>query len=184
LALFSARDLGFWNNWMVGRHVKDCAACRRHIEAYARSREHLHDAADEMPDDVHWSRMAAEMRANIKLGLTVGAIAGPAEDPPRPLGWRIAAAVACIVVLMVSGWWLHTPRPTLLISRKAVLTEPEILLKNTRSGIELEDRGGSLALVHHGGERATLTVGMQGELRARYVDDDTGEVTIHRVYAE
>jgi hypothetical protein len=184
LALFNSGDLGFWNNWTVGRHVRACETCRRQVQANERSRAFLHQAAEEMPANVHWGRMAAEMRANIKLGLAVGAIAGPVEHPPRPLGWRIAAAVACVVVLTISGWWLHMPRPTLLLGRNGAAADNPVLLRNTRAGIELEKKSGSLVLVHHGGQSAGLTVGVQGELGARYVDEDTGEVTIHRVYAE
>jgi hypothetical protein len=184
LALFSSGDLGLWGNFAIRRHVRVCEACRRQVRSHQRSREFLHEAADEMPANVHWGRMAAEMRANIKLGLAVGAIAGRPEHPPRPLGWRIAAAVACVVVLAISGWWLHVPRPTLMMVRGGAATEPPVLLRNTRTGIELEEKSGSLMLVHHGGQSAGLTVGVQGELGARYVDEDTGEVTIHRVYAE
>ena len=184
LALYAGSDLGFWRSWMLRRHVSGCSQCQQEVEILRSSHEFLQEAATEMPAGLAWSRLSAEMRANVKLGLTVGAIAGPVDDPPRPMGWRVAAAFACVVVLVISGWWLHLPRPSAVAMRSRAPVEQQVLLKTTRSGIEMEENGLSLAFVHYGKERATLTAGLQGELRARYIDDETGEVTIHHVYVE
>jgi anti-sigma factor ChrR (cupin superfamily) len=185
LALYAASDLGAWRNFVVGRHVRRCPACAHEVEVFRATREFLDEAADQMPGNVNWSRMSAEIHANIKLGIEAGQIAGPASDgyeaPARPMGWRIAAAAASLTVLTISGVWLHLPRPLRVDGGAA---EPRVVLKSVRSGIELAENGRSLALMHRASDRVTVTVGMQGELRARYVDDETGEVTIHNVYSE
>jgi hypothetical protein len=63
-------------------------------------------------------------------------------------------------------------------------SDARVVLKSGRAGIELAENGRSLSLLHRASERVTYTVGVQGELGARYVDEETGEVTIHHVYSE
>jgi hypothetical protein len=41
-----------------------------------------------------------------------------------------------------------------------------------------------LIFLNHEGSRADQTVSAQGEIRARYVDGETGSVTITNVYLE
>lgn len=187
LALYAASDLDWRRRFSVGRHVRACAGCAQQVESIRESRSFLAEAAGEMPAGLHWGRMSAEIRANIKLGLEAGAIAGPVagqHDPPaRPMGWRIAAAVASLTVLTLSGLWLQMPRPV-AVARGNRAGDARVVLKSGRAGIELAENGRSLSLLHRASERATFTVGVQGELRARYVDEDTGEVTIHHVYSE
>jgi hypothetical protein len=41
-----------------------------------------------------------------------------------------------------------------------------------------------LSLMHGGSDAVTLTVSLQGAVRARWVDADTGNVTINNVYVQ
>jgi hypothetical protein len=183
IALYSSSDLGGWRRFRVWLHVRRCAECQHDLELLAEADGFLKEAAAEMPPDAHWGRRSAEMRANIKLGLEAGAIAGPVEgwESPkaRPLAWRVAAGMACATVMVISGWFLYVPR--LMVTREG---EGPLVLRSTGSGIAMEENGHSLALMHRPSEKVTLTGGTQGQLRARYVDDETGEVTIHHVYVE
>jgi hypothetical protein len=164
-------------------HVRRCPECQRDLELLAEADDFLKQAGAEMPQDAHWGRRSAEMRANIKLGLEAGAIAGPVEgweEPKaRPMAWRVAAAMACTTVMVISGWFLYLPRLAI-----TGVDDGPLVLRSTRSGIAMEENGHSLALIHRPSEKVTLTGGMQGQLRARYVDEETGEVTIHHVYVE
>jgi hypothetical protein len=66
-----------------------------------------------MPAEVNWNRLAAEMRGNIRVGLAAGECVGPAEPEQTRLGWRIAATLAPITLVLLIGWWLQPSRPSL-----------------------------------------------------------------------
>jgi len=61
-----------------------------------------------------------------------------------------------------------------------------VVVQSTRDGIQVRDGARALQLLHTGvNERDVIrSVGAQGSMRARYVDPDTGYVTINNVYAE
>ena len=61
-----------------------------------------------------------------------------------------------------------------------------VVVQTTDGGIQVRDGGHALRLLHAKAEDrdVTYTVGAQGSMRARYVDPDTGNVTINNVYAE
>jgi hypothetical protein len=183
LALYSSSDLNAWRKLEVWLHVRRCVECQTELASLDEAEQFLKESASQMPPEVNWSRRSAEIRANVKLGLEAGAIAGPApgwtEVVPRAMGWRVAAAMASLTVLVISGWFLYVPRLT-----PREVGDAPMVLRSTRSGIAMEENGRSLALMHRPTETVTLTVGMKGQLRARYVDDETGEVTIHNVYAQ
>src|SRR5215472_8520562 len=79
LALHSSGDLGWFAAWRTERHVARCARCRDEVAGFRRVRETLPDLA-ELPK-VSWNRIAAEMRANIRLGLAAGECVGEAWEP-------------------------------------------------------------------------------------------------------
>jgi hypothetical protein len=54
----------------------------------------------------------------------------------------------------------------------------------TPEGIEMRQGDSALAVMHAGAEDVRLTVAGSGAVRARYVDAETGNVTISHVYAE
>jgi hypothetical protein len=133
-----------------------------------------------MPAEVNWNRLAAEMRGNIRVGLAAGECVGPAEPEQTRLGWRIAATLAPITLVVLIGWWLQPSRPSL-----TALPEAEgIVLGATAGAIELRQGNRVLSLQHPVVGDVTYTVNVQGTLRARYVDSETGQVTINHVYAE
>lgn len=176
LALYAGGDLGIARRWRVARHISRCAACRSQVEAFQADSEWLADAGSQLPDGIGWSRLAGEMRANIQVGLAAGeAVASPEPESPR-LGWRAAAALASITLVVVSGWWLHLPRP----DREA----GDILLAATSTGIELTEQDSALTLMHSASDPVLVTVSVRGSMTARFVDDETGMITINNVYAE
>jgi len=67
LALHAGGDLGFFARWRTERHLAQCDRCRDEVDAFVATREIIPDLA-EIPE-LPWNRLAAEMRANIRLGL-------------------------------------------------------------------------------------------------------------------
>jgi anti-sigma factor RsiW len=182
LALHAGGDLGFFARWRTARHLARCERCQNEAAAFSELRE-LSAGLNELPG-VPWNRLAAEMKANIRLGLAAGECVRDTRAMPqtRPLfaGARAAVAFASVVALAVTGLMLEHPSP-----RPAVAQQEGVVVQATLNGIQVKDGGESLSLLHVGRSRdVTFSVGAEGSMRARYVDPDTGSVTINNVYAQ
>jgi len=180
LALLAGGDLPFWQRWRLGRHLAACPRCREEIRTFREASGWLREASGDLSTDLNWSRVASEMRANIRVGLAAGECVGGVQAPSPRLGWRAVAALASIALVALSGWWLHTPSPRLAPS----VASGGIVLEATPAGIELKEDGRALTLLHPGSDAVMVSVSAQGSLRARYVDAETGMVTINNVYAQ
>jgi len=178
LALHAGGDLGFLARWRTGRHLANCERCRREVAAFEGMREILPDLA-EIPE-LPWARLAAEMKANIRLGLAAGECVrtGTEQLQPMPLfaGARAAVALASVVILVCTGVVLEHPAPRVAEDRTVVQT--------TADGIEVGGGGRAFRLISGGAQNVMFSAGAQGSLRARYVDPQTGLVTINNVDAE
>jgi hypothetical protein len=181
LALYAGKDLGWLRRLRMERHLARCADCRNEVEAFASVRDEL-TGLSELPA-VSWNRLAAEMKANIRLGLAAGeCVRG--EQPVAPLDWlsgaRATVACASVAALLVAGLFLQRPAPP---APRAAGADTAIL-RATSNGIELNQGGQSLSLMHVRAGDVTYSAGAQGSMRARYVDADTGNVTINNVYVQ
>lgn len=181
LALYAGRDLGFLARWRTERHLAGCERCRGEVEAYDEVRQIMPELGD--LSGVPWNRLAAEMKANIRLGLAAGECVREHEYEPvtrRSLfGSRALITYASIAALLVAGLLLERPVP-----RPAARDTAEVVLRATPDGIELKEGGRALSLLHRRATDVTYMVGAQGSMRSRYVDAETGYVTINNVYAE
>ncbi len=178
LALYAGSDLGTWARWRTERHLAACDQCREEVATFAGIREILPEL-NEIPE-VPWNRLAGEMKANIRLGLAAGECVRPGEAPLRRslfTGVRAAVAVASMVALLVTGLVLEHPVP-----RPARFDG--VIVQTMPDGIQVRQGGQALQLMHSGARNVTYSVGAQGSMRARYVDPETGYVTINNVYVE
>jgi hypothetical protein len=178
LALHSGGDLGPVSRWRTDRHLGRCEQCREKVAAFLGLREVLADL-NETPE-ISWKRLASEMRANIRLGLAAGECVRAEDKPLRHSlcsGARAAVAVASVLALVVTGLVLEHPGPG-----PAVVDG--VVVQSTRDGIQVREGDRSLQLLHPSAQPVTYSVGAQGSMRARYVDPETGYVTINNVYAE
>src|SRR5947209_17694056 len=66
LALHAGGDLRWLERWRTNRHLAACDECRDEVAAFSELRETL-PQLNEIPE-VPWNKIAAEMRANIRLG--------------------------------------------------------------------------------------------------------------------
>jgi hypothetical protein len=178
LALYAGGDLGLFARWRVERHLAKCEPCGDEVASFAATREIVTDLT-EIPD-IQWNGLAAEMKANIRLGLAAGECVRVGEKPlrERPLfnGLRTAVALASILVLAITGLVLepHTVQKV----------DGHTILQGIQNGIEVEGSGRAFRLMNTGATDVTISVGAQGSMGARYLDPDTGQVTINKVYAE
>lgn len=176
LALYAGGDLGAWARWRVQRHVAKCEPCGEEIASFEAMRAMVTDLS-EIPD-IAWNRLAAEMKANVRLGLAAGECVRSSEPPlrERPLftGFRTVVAFASIAILLATGLVLQSPTPAMADTGVGKIP----------NGIEAVGDGGAFRLMNTGAAGVTFSVSAQGSMGARYVDPKTGYVTINNVYAE
>lgn len=177
LALHSSGDLSWFAAWRTERHVARCARCREEVASFRQVREVLPNLA-ELPE-VSWNRIAAEMRANIRLGLAAGECVGEAwEAKASPLFGKARAvlAFAAVFTLIVTGLVLERPTPSAFST--------ETVAQAIDNGIQMRAGGQGFGLMHVGARGVINTVSAQGAMGARYVDPQSGYVTMTKVYVE
>jgi hypothetical protein len=200
LALYSTDDLPLWRWPIVRLHLAGCDGCRSWVAAFDSDRESIRRLAAQMPVGVNWDRLAAEMSANVRVGLEAGeCVASRVQKPTLSTGWRVAAASAGVAILLVSAWWLNMPRADSVALGHAMQTLAqkgpwhlgELDLEDrgptvevSASGIQLQQNGGTLGMSQGHERPVNVTLSVQGSARARYIDADTGQITITGVYAQ
>jgi hypothetical protein len=150
------------------------------VAAYTEMRELLPELA-ELPE-ISWNRMAAEIKANVRLGLEAGECVRSAEMPLHRAsmsGWRAAVAFASVIVLVAGCLVLEHPAPL-------AMHTAETSVESTGDGIQLQAGDNRmLGLMNGGAQKAVYHFDAQGSMGARYIDPVTGSVTITTVlYAQ
>jgi hypothetical protein len=199
LAVYAAGDLSWWMRPLTHLHVSRCAVCKGRADAYRADQQRIRELANELPQGLNWDRLAAEMHANIHVGLEAGECVAPRTGRRSiPAGWRMAAAMAGFTALLISAWWLNMPAAQTAslgramkaithwqISRGLRFEDSGPLVEATAAGVELRENGSALAVTHGVNSRpVAVSLSVQGSARARYIDSDTGQVTITSVYAQ
>jgi anti-sigma factor RsiW len=176
LALYSSGDLSFVERWRMSRHVKSCAECAREVEGYRTVSHIASNSREQLPEGLAWGHLAAEMKANIHLGLEAGRVVGPVEDSGLAWHpWRAAAVFASVAVMAVSGFMLSRPD-------YAETGSQEIVLSAGKAGVEVSENGGTMVLMESDAKLGTVSG--NGSVRRRHINEETGEVTILNVYAQ
>ena len=204
IALFVSGDLGFGAGLLVRAHLHRCERCRRVVEAYKHDRALVRQLADELPEGLDWNRLASEMTANIRVGLAAAECVAPRTRKTAAWGWRPAAVIAGLTIIMVGSWWLNMPpaqtqelgramkaiwnvrsnNAANTIHRGMDRDDRGPVVEATASGIELRENGGSLGVSQGEARPLTVSLNVQGSASARYVDADTGQITITSVYTQ
>jgi hypothetical protein len=183
LALFSGGDLSLLDGWRVRLHVRSCDRCRAEAEAFgAASAAVVEDSAD-LPPALKWDRLAAEMTANIHVGLEAAECVAPIRRSSFHPVWRAAALVTAMSLIVVMAWFLNPAPPPV---RHAMRGAAGIELRNTSTGLELNENGSALVILHGRGVQMQRPIisSHPGALRARVVNAETGQITINHVYSD
>ena len=190
LALLAGGELPLWSRWKAQRHVRSCRDCQAELEKFRALRASLpaeaadeSDASAELPG-IAWSVFEAEMRANIRLGLTAGALAGSSREdaqsalPSIPY-WRWATVCGALVFVIGAGWWLSIPAhpPTSAVSLVSNVTPPT-------QALDVATQAAGFQLPVPASNTVRTEADFSGGTRARLIDGETGQVTLQQVYAE
>jgi hypothetical protein len=190
LALLSRGDLPWWKALGARRHVERCAACRTEMDLLGKARQELRRELRtlEAVAGLDWDALEFEMRANIRVGLEAGEAIRPVMTAAGPLDWRGVVAVAALTMVVMTGWFLaRNPARMPVASAQFGFARIEA----RQDGLEL--RRGQSALILTSGlpggtsvqtaqfQPAHVKVDATGELTARSVDAETGQVTIRNV---
>jgi hypothetical protein len=180
LALHAGQDLGPVARWRTQRHLARCARCRGEVAEFSALRQEMGDLS-ELPG-ISWNRLAAEMKANIRVGLAAGECVRDSRTTQSVFsGFRAAIACASVAILLMAGLWLERPMPVTKVG-----SQPGILAQATRFGVEVRngDQAFLLKNVSLPDSLVNYTAGAQGSIGARFVDRSTGYVTINTVYVQ
>ncbi len=189
LALYAGGELPWWTRWTMQRHVKGCAQCQQEVAYFGDVTAEVRLETDEMPAGVQWDRLAAEMRANVRLGLeasdAISAYATPVTSvPSQGMSWRMAALATGFVVLLSIGYWLNAAKKS---EQMAAMRGPEpVVVEASERGVGMSDgtKGMELQGPKANNRAAVVTVSTIGVAGARYVDEETGQITVNNVYVE
>lgn len=192
LALLAGGDLPWWMSLWLRFHVRHCHDCASTLKRYSLVREQVRGVAngDEvLPDCLRgesWQHLAAEMEANIRLGLSAGECVGPVDEPrttsPRP-AILVLSAYAALVFLAVAGVWLNRPSGNRALALHASASPEVVVFQSRDSAVEVQQGNRGFGLVHEGAGDVQVLVGAEGSVGARYVDAETGQMMIHHVLA-
>lgn len=193
LALFSTGDLPWKTMWRLKRHVNHCEQCEQHVAEYRAAKVELRREAQTetltaFEAIADWNVLEREMLGNVAVGVAAARCIGNVR---RGRSWLIKGSLAAaLTTLFVAGWITHIPKEQtghLIASVRQIIgmDRPAFVgtqLKNTPDGIAVRTGGTTLTLMHP--RSAVVLVSGPSSMSARYIDEDTGQVTITKVYAQ
>ncbi len=193
LALYSRGDLPLLARRRLRSHVAACPECERELALFAAASAELkREAATEtltaFEAIADWNTLEREMMGNIVVGV---AAARCIEKVGGRRVWlpRLAFGMG-LCGLFVAGWVTHIPKQdtrhlTAALGQVFGVRQPARLtnvVETTPNGIAVRSQGVTLTILHPG--TAINSRSGNSSVAARYVDEDTGELTINNVYGQ
>ena len=193
LSLNAGGDLPFFSRLSTGAHVKDCADCERQVLSIRSAKAELQREASAQiltgfEAIADWQALEGDMLGNIRVGVAASRCI---ENVGRTRKWtaRFAWAVG-MTALFVAGWLTRVPpddnQKIVAALRRAVgLDQPPFygtIVRSTPDGIAVRTQGATLTILHP--QSAVISMSSPSSVTARYVDDDSGQVTITNVYGQ
>lgn len=193
LALFSSGDLPWKDLWHLRRHIHHCEQCEQTVAEFRAAKEELRSEArtetlTAFEAIADWRVLEREMLGNIAVGVSA---ARCIEKVRRGRSFLIKGAVfTALITLFAAGWITHVPKEQtahLAASIRQIigLERPQITgtqLRTTPDGIAVRAQGATLTIMHP--PSAVVSLSGPSSMSARYVDEETGQVTITKVYAQ
>ncbi len=193
LALYATGDLPWRLRWRTGSHIKHCGDCEQQVLLFRSAAAELkHEAETQTLTGFEaiadWTRLEREMLGNIAVGVAAGRCI---DKIGRTRGWLTKSAfVAALMALFVAGWLTHIPREqtaNLTASIRSLFglertQATGTVVRTTPDGIAVRAQGATLTIMHP--RSAVVSFSGASAVEARYVDEETGQVTITNVYGQ
>jgi hypothetical protein len=179
LALYAGSDLGWFQRKMADRHIRQCDACQAAVVGFSELRTEGGFPPVEMPA-LQWNRLSSEMAANIRLGIAAGECVNIRPARVSLVRPRLALALAGLLAVAGAGFLFERSIPGLFPAPPVLGT----VLEASENGLVLREGGRIMRLLNTSGKGVSRSVGARGEIGARYLDPNTGYVTISQVYGE
>ena len=197
LALYSAGDLPLFTRLRLRQHVARCEDCEQQVLLFRSAigemkREAGAQTLTGFEAIAHWPELEREMMGNIAVGLDA-ALCIENVGRKRAFFYRFAMA-AGLAVLFAAGWMTHIPREEtnrLLASLRGAaggvmgMEKPRYMgtvLRSTPGEIAVRTQGATLTMPHPAS--AVISLSGRSGVSARYIDEETGQVTITKVYGQ
>lgn len=194
LALYSKRDLPWVMRCQIGRHVRKCADCEEQVLRFRSARDEFKREADAQmltgfEAITDWARLEREMLGNIAVGVAAARCIEKVGRR-RILGARGTWVTVGLVMLFLAGWFTNVPSEQrnhleTSLRRSMGMEVPQIarsIVQTTPEGIAVRAQGATLTILHP--PSAVVSLAGSASLGARFVDEETGEVTITNVYGQ
>lgn len=193
LALYASGDLPLVTRLRVGRHVAYCGDCEQQVLLFRSATTQLKREANAQTLTgfeaiAHWPALEREMTGNIAVGVDASRCIENVGRK-RAFFYRFAM-IAGLTILFAAGWVTHIPREETnrLVSSlrgAAGLDRPQFIgtvLRSTPDGIAVRTQGATLTILHP--TSAVISLSGSSGVAARYIDEETGQVTITKVYGQ
>jgi anti-sigma factor RsiW len=192
LALYLRGDLSRLAKTKLRIHLRGCDRCQQYLASLENAVRELRREAEAQTLTgfeaiADWSRLEREMTGNIAVGVAAARCVDHVGHGRRILTWT--AALAGLLVLFAAGWATHIPREQTERIFAAVHSwaarTPQgtgTVLRSSPDGVAVRAQGSTLTLMHP--RSAVVSVSSTSGMEARYVDTETGQVTITSVYAQ
>jgi hypothetical protein len=195
LALLVGGEMPYVHRWQVQDHVHHCAKCEHELEQFQAAHAELRRLAEaEMLTGYEaigeWVRLEREMAGNISVGVAAARAIGNVGRH-RLHSWRVAALAGGLALVFAAGWLLNVPgddTSRILGAFRTAWSGPQvaagIILQTTPHGVSVRSQGAMLTVLHPASANVTASFTSNSSVAMRYVDDETGQVTITNVYGE
>ncbi len=193
LALYSAGDLPFMLRFRTGRHVRECAVCERQVHSMQAAKAELRREAQAevltgFEAIADWHTLESDMLGNIRVGVAAARCIEKVGRTRR-VGFLLAWGTG-MSMLFAAGWIARVPaedsqRIVTALRRVVGLEQAPFngtVLRSTPDGISVKTQGATLTILHP--QSAVISMSGPSAVTARYVDDDSGQVTITNVYGQ
>lgn len=192
LALLAARDLPWNKRFSLHRHLSSCPDCQAKLRGFQATQEELRREAESetltsFEAIADWNRLEREMLGNIAVGVSA---ARCIERKPntRKLLSPALFSIAFLCVFAVA-WGTHIPAEQTQHIFSAIRgwwneegLQTGTVLRSSPLGIAVRAQGTTLIMQHP--RSATVSLSGGSAVEARFVDENTGQVTITSVYGQ
>lgn len=166
LALFAGGELGPVARWRIEGHLNSCDHCRQAVGEFFELRSSVMDLGELPPLD--WNALASRIHQRVEL-------AQPSERAVP--AWRHAWATALAILLLIgAGVYLRQYR----------VSAATAVLDASAGSVELRLGSGKVLTMVNTARQQTDVQWRVGAdaVSARYLDKDTGNITVNHVYSE